>query len=59
MNWKSTSYNMQTSGKYAVTKHEVATGGHFYLAWHDRMALSQHDSADEARAACAAHEAQP
>lgn len=52
MNWKLTSFNMQTAGKYAVTKSENPKS---YFAWYEQENLGRFDTADEARAACEGH----
>lgn len=51
MDWRTTSYHMQTSGRYAVTKCE----GPAYFAWYGQDNLGRFDTADAARAACEEH----
>jgi len=61
MNWKTTSYNMQTAGDYAVTKHPIDgrassdPSAVFYIAWHKHSPLGDFDTADQAKARCAKH----
>lgn len=55
--WKLTSYNTQTFGEYAVTKHECSAIGTFYLAYFKDTQISDgpHAKASEAREACQQH----
>lgn len=51
MNWKTTSYNMQTAGEYAVTK----TNDGRYFAWHRSELLGTYTTGDAAKSACQSH----
>lgn len=53
--WQQSSYNTKTYGPYAVTRHPVVEGGHFYIAWHKQDQLGTFDSFDAAEGACVAH----